>query len=197
MKSFSPAQGATALACAALALSIGGLVALNTGLGFGLPPLGFGLALGYDDAAYRRTSHRPSKADLLAAAALSRRAVRIAPYQSAARMRLALIDTLLNGRLTKQGQAELARSYDLVPIDPDIAGWRIRFSLEHWESLPAETRQDVYEEAKTFTEVHSAGLDVPHLLSSVRNPSGSLAGALWMRSWTREHAQAPIKATKP
>jgi hypothetical protein len=176
--------GATVtLALAVVALSIAGLVALNTGFGVGAPPFGFGLEQGYDEAARGLMTGRPSRGRLARAQELARRAVAIAPYASAARLRLVYADTLANGRLTAQGAAAFARSYDLAPIDPDVAAWRIRFGLEHWESLSADARASVEAEARAFMPIRAPAIDVPAILSSIHDPSGRLAAAYWMRNW--------------
>jgi hypothetical protein len=193
----TPAQriGATAvLGALAAASSLAGLFVLNTGVGAGAPPLGFAFSNGYDDTAYRRMSGRPTPADLSAAAQLSARAVALSPYASAPRLRLAYIDSLQHGRLTETGVRQFSRSYDLTAIDPDVAAWRIRFGLEHWDTLPGDTRLAVAAEAEAFAKLRGSPVNVAAVLSSVRDPSGRLAAAYWMRSWDAAAQQAPEKA---
>jgi len=188
--------GVTAvLAAVVVAGCCASLLALNTGAGFGTPPLGFGLTQGYDAAAYRRMSGHPSAADISAATLLSKDALRLSPYATAARLRLVYIDTVAHHRLTSEGAAAYALSYDLVPIDPDVAPWRIRFGLEHWSDLPTETRQDVYNEAKSLDGVISHEINVRNVLNSVKNPAGRLAAAFWIKSWTRP--QSHVRAVAP
>ncbi|HVI33727.1 hypothetical protein [Phenylobacterium sp.] len=173
------------LAAAGGLLSLGGLVVLNTGATLGPPPLTLGFSQGYDEAAYRRVLGSPSAADVDWAERKSREALAVAPYENSPRLRLAYIDFLRHGRLTPAGVQLFSQSYDLLPVDPNIAAWRIGFGLEHWEHLTPDARRAVYEEARAFHRLRSRDVNVPRVLASVRNPSGRLAAALWISSFDR------------
>ena len=173
------------LAASGAALSLAGLVVLNTGATVGEPPFAIGLSQGLDEAAYRRLLDSPSVAELDWAAAKSRQALAVAPYENGPRLRLAYIETLRHGRLTPEGVQLFAQSYDLVPLDPNVAAWRIGFGLEHWASLTPDARRAVYEEAKAFHQLRSRDVDVRRVLRGVRSSSGRLAAALWLSSFER------------
>jgi hypothetical protein len=159
-------------------LALLGLISLNTGAALPLPvPLG--LTSGVDEAAFRALA---PPADLPRAETKAHLAIRLSPYQNNARLRLAYIDTLKAGRLSTTGEAEFRRSYDLLPIDADVAAWRIRFGLEHWQELTPASREAVYREAMAFSKVGSHDVNVPAILDSISNPSGRLAAALWRQS---------------
>ena len=174
------------LASATALLAVGGLVVLNTGATLGSPPFVLGLSQGYDEAAYRELLPSASLANLDRAAARSRQALAVAPYENSARLRLVYIETLRHGRLTPAGVQLLVQSYDLLPLDPNVAAWRIGFSLEHWQSLTPDARRAVYEEARAFYRLGSRDVDVRRVLRGVRAPSGRLAAALWLHSFDRE-----------
>ena len=159
-------------------LALLGLVSLNTGAALPLD-IPLGLTPGVDEAAFKALA---PPADLPNAEAKARLAIRLSPYQNNARLRLAYIDTLNAGRLTNIGEAEFRRSYDLLPIDADVAAWRIKFGLEHWQELTPTSREAVYREAMAFSKVGSHDVDVPTILESISNPSGRLAAALWRQS---------------
>lgn len=173
------------LAATAATLSLGGLVVLNTGATVGAPPFAIGLSQGHDEAAYRRLLGMPSAADLNWASSKARQALAVAPYENGPRLRLAYIETLRHGRLTPAGVQLFTQSYDLLPLDPNVAAWRIGFGLENWESLTPEARRAVYEEARAFYQLRSRDVDVRRVLNSVHNPSGRLAAALWLHSFDR------------
>lgn len=173
------------LAAGTALLGLAGLMVLNTGATVGAPPISVALSQGYDEAAYRRLLKAPSPADLDWAAAKSRQALAVAPYENNPRLRLAYVETLRHGRLTPEGARLFSQSYDLLPLDPNVAAWRMGFGLEHWESLTPDARRAVYEEARAFHRLGSRDVDVRQVLRGVRNPSGRLAAALWLSSFDR------------
>ena len=195
MKGGLVVKSAAALAGLVLALALAGLVSLNTGAGFGAPPLGFGFAAGYEDAAFRAQSSGAGRPAMLEASAFAERALRLAPYLTSARLRLVQIDTQLNQRLTDRAAAQFGRSYELVPLDPDLAVWRIRFAFEHWEYIASPTRQAVINETRSISAIPNKRGEVSDVLNTIRNPNGRLAVALWLRNTHAEQAPAPTNVT--
>jgi hypothetical protein len=182
MKAPSPLSAGAALAIATALASLLGLVAFHTGATIGAPPVVLGFAQGYETAAYERLLAKPTAKDLATAEAKARQALALAPYGNTARLRLAYIDTLQHGRLSTEGARLFAQSYDLVPLDPDIATWRVTFGLEHWAELSPQARQAIQHEFTTFARFNSRDADMSGVLNRVTNPSGRLAVALWTRN---------------
>lgn len=173
---------AVSLGAATLLFGLLGLVSVNSGAVFGISPALLGSSQGLDQAAYDALADNPTSSKLDSAEALTRQALLLSPYENNARLRLAYIDAVRNGRLSAAGVAELKRTYDLIPVDPNVGAWRLRFSLEHWDELTPDTRRAVYDEAMAFGRVQTSEVNVRSILRSIRNPSGSLAAALWLRA---------------
>lgn len=166
-----------ALALLTAALSIASLAALNSGGAFA----GLRVAMGYDRAAEALLAEpTPPPAAQGRAARLSHDAITRFPYDSAAWLRLAYVDWLANGRLTPQGAAWLKRSYDLVAVDPDVGLWRIHFALENSQSLSADLRADVRNEAFALLTNGSMRTELRQLMPTIHNPAGRLSLALWL-----------------
>lgn len=177
-------SGAAAVASATALLAICGLISLNTGSAVGLPPVAVAFTQGFEDAAYARLVESRSPSNLADARAFAEAALRLSPYANTARLRLAYVDTMSHGHLTPYGAKQFARSYDLMPIDADVAAWRVRFGLEHWEDLPAAARASVHDEALAFWRLGSRDVDMPAVLNTIQDPAGRLAVALWLHSPT-------------
>jgi len=176
---------AGAFAALAAATGAAGLINLNTGAPVGAGPVTIGFAEGYDAAAMTRLNAVQDRGELDSVERKAREALYVAPYATAARLRLAHVDLLRNGRLTQNGLREFERSYDLVPIDPDVGAWRIRFGLETWSMQSPRARQAVYAEAEALRPLHSHENDVDAALRSIQDPAGRLSAALWLNSWKR------------
>lgn len=169
------------LAATTAVLAIAALVALNGG---GAAMLGdwraLELAAGYDRAAaVAMTSPRLGRSDLARAETLSRRAIELNPYDNAAWLRLASIDTLRHGRLTPAGVWSVRRSYDLVGFDPYVATWRIRFALENWQAIPTDLRPAIRAEAMALGGERAHRDKMLLVLAHVRSPAGRLTASLW------------------
>jgi len=135
---------------------------------------------------------RGLRGDLEAASAASRSALRTAPYDTAALLRIALIDQRIDGHLDDDGLAALAESYRRAPMDRAIALWRIRFCLENWDRLPEGVRRSVQ------TEVFGVATEPGHLwplrarLSHVSNAQGRVVAALWHLRVARMMDRSPV-----
>ena len=81
------------------------------------------------------------------ARALSWAAVRQAPCDTGAWLRLAEIDVAMTGDLGPTGVVALRNSYRVAPMDPYQAFWRTRFVLEHWAGLPLDIMNDADRES--------------------------------------------------
>lgn len=174
----APVHGALAAGVAGLAalaltsLMNGGAVRVG---GAELMPL----AAGFDRAAIRLLNPSDRRPDLAAARAATQRAIALAPYDTSAVLRLAYIDYLAHAQLTPPGLAQLKRSYRIVPLDQSIALWRIRFSLENWASLDAETRTKVRREFEALLSTGRYSTALLNMLSSVRGPQGAFVATFW------------------
>lgn len=176
----NPTLPVLALGAAAAALALLGLINLSTGWSLGRPPWGLGLAAGYDAAAYRLISRpAPTAAQLDRAEQLTRQALALSPYESTGWLRLASIDAARHGALTDVGARDFEKSYALMPIDPSVAAWRIKFGLEHWSELTPDTRLAVEAESETFLRLGAREVNVQEIYATIEDPSGRLAIALW------------------
>lgn len=172
-----------ALAGTTLLTAVAALLALTVQRG----PLMWSDSLGFsethDKRAFRMVDAAATPAGLDAAAREAERAIRLAPYNNAARLRLAYLDTLKRHRLEGPGLKDYADSYNLIPYDHTVASWRIAFGLEHWDQLTPELRMSVHEEARAFARSHSQDVDVVQIIQSIHNPEGKLAASLWLREF--------------
>lgn len=144
---------------------------------------GFGLAEAHDRRAFEILERNPSLADLSFAEREAAVAIRLAPYNNAARLRLVYIQGRTK-RLDTNAIKWIADSYSLVPLDHTVGAWRVGYALERWDQLPPDLRNAVHREALTFGRVGSRDVDVRKVLASVRNPEGKLAATLWLRELT-------------
>jgi hypothetical protein len=179
MKPLPAVPAAIGAALGVAAASLAGLISLNTGAALVAQPLVLGLTPGVDEAAFRALS--PPE-DLVRAETKARQALALSPYQNNARLRLAYIQYRRDGRLNAAGAAEFARTYELVPVDAEVAAWRLRFGLEHWQDITPASRMAVEREARAFIAAGSNDVSARRILEAVRNPSGRLAAALWLHS---------------
>lgn len=144
-------------------------------------PLLFTFDVGEDAVAAALVDRAKSPADLEKAVPHLRKALTLSPYNNNARLRLAFIDSKQHqGKLSQTGARYLAQSYDLVPYDPSIAAWRIRFALEHWQSLSVETRKAAQAEAYALGSGTAVSNQIRASLRSVQNPVGRVSAQLWL-----------------
>lgn len=172
---------AAALAATTAILGGAGLAALS---GVDAPPFGtrlLGFAEAHDKRAYGLLIASSTPVARSRAVAEAKLALALSPYSNSARLRIAYVDTISRGSLGPVGLGHLARSYDLLPYDHTVAAWRVRFALEHWDVLTPDLRAAVHTEAMAFARAGSQDANVRAVLPSIRNPSGRLAAALWLR----------------
>lgn len=171
---------ASALALAALT---SGLLALVE-LGRTQPsqaPLAFTFEVGEDAIASALVESAKSSADLERAATHARRVLSLAPYNNNARLRLAFIDSKLHGgHVSKAGAEYIAQSYDLVPYDPSVSAWRIRFALENWQVLGIEARRATQAEVYALGSGTAVSGKIRTSLKSVQSPIGRVPAQLWL-----------------
>lgn len=165
------------VACLALATIVSSglvLLALNASPS---PPIGWvpTLAAGQD-----RRAEALLRSDAFdEARSASEAALREAPYDTSALLRIAYIDVKEDGALDAQGIEALSESYRRAPLDRSVSLWRIRFSLEAWDRLPPGLRHSVQ------TEVFGVATEAGHVwplrtrLSRVQNPRGRVVASLW------------------
>jgi hypothetical protein len=141
-----------------------------------------GVAGAHDQRAYQILRGPSTPQSTARAATEIQRALALAPYDNAARLRLVYLDSRRPGGIGPQGLDAFARSYELMPYDYSVAAWRIRFGLEHWSSLTPDLRSAIFAEAMAFARVGSVDVDVPEVLQSIHDPEGRLAAALWLQA---------------
>ncbi len=171
------------------ALSVLALISLS-GTPSPLGPIGLKLSWGEDEQARRILEASTAPAALARAEIHARRASQLSPYDNRPRLRLAYIAVKRDGRLGPTGQKLLATSYDLVPFDVGVAGWRTRFALENWAMLMPEDRMAVRKEAFAFERSGSRTANIRNELLAVSDSRGRVAANLWLRSMS---APAPRK----
>jgi hypothetical protein len=118
--------------------------------------------------------------DLAQARRLSWSALREAPCDTGAWLRLAEIDSMTTGRPGDAGLRALRSSYRVAPLDPYQAFWRTRYALENWQWLPADIKQSA------DLEVAGLASSAPHrknlalTLAHIANPQGNTVAAIWI-----------------
>ena len=179
----SPIAPAT-LAVGCLAAATFCLVSLDGALAADLGHSPAPVAAGLDRAsdlmvASARSAGADRSAQLARARALSWAALRQAPCDTGAWLRLAEIDAATTGELGPAGVAALRNSYRVAPVDPYQAFWRTRFVLEHWAGLPPDIMND------SDREVAAVAASWPHrerlatTLNDVTSQRGRMVAALW------------------
>jgi O-antigen ligase len=176
--------GAASLAAACLSAAVIGLLALDGASAINSSRSPALVAAGLDRASdllvAAAGSGEARVARLERARALSWAALRQAPCDTGAWLRLAEIDVAKTGDLSPAGVAALRNSYRVAPIDPYQAFWRTRFVLEHWVGLPADIMND------TDREVAALAASWPHretlatTLNDVVSQRGQIVAALWV-----------------
>jgi O-antigen ligase len=128
---------------------------------------------------------------LAKARALSWAALRQAPCDTGAWLRLAEIDVSLTGDLSPVGVTALRNSYRVAPVDPYQVFWRTRFVLEHWGGLPLDIMGDADREvaAVAASGAHRETLAVT--LNDVTNQRGRMVASLWTGLYNLPKASTP------
>jgi hypothetical protein len=180
----APFLVAAAGALSALTLLLGALalVALNTGGAVGAGPIALRMAAGYDKASEALLAPaKPTPAALDQAAAASRAALGLYPYDMRAWLSLLYVDYQKTGKFNPQSVFLLQRTYSLVPVDRDYGVWRVQFALEHFQQLPPDVKVNVREELVDLWFARKKN-NLAQVLKGLRNPVGHLAALLWIQS---------------
>lgn len=136
------------------------------------------LAAGDDRRAEQAmTLQRPGFAN--AVRSYSEAALRQAPYDNGALLRIAYLDWKTNGRLSVAGLDAFARSYRRVPFDRSVSLWRIRFALENWDVLPLELREQVRREVFVVATEPGHMWPLRIRLTGVTNAQGRIVASIW------------------
>lgn len=97
------------------------------------------------------------------------------PYNGVAWLRLAWIETAMNGgRLSPAAAVALQRSYDVAPYGPQITGWRITFVLDHWADVPEAIRSQLRSEISAGWPARASVIDAA--VRRAHDKRGRLAG---------------------
>lgn len=111
--------------------------------------------------------------DLRPAKALSWRQLALSPANHYAWLRLAFIDVVENGNLTRQGVVYLQRSYDVAPYDS--LAWRMNIAFETWPALSPDLRAAVIDDLKVNWRTNRRRRLYADLPRRVQNPQGLAA----------------------
>jgi O-antigen ligase len=175
------AAGTLALGC--LSAATFGLVSLDGAsaaeLGQSTAPVAAGLDRASDLMMASAGSGADRAARLARARTLSWAALRQAPCDTGAWLRLAEIDVAMRGDLGPLGLAALRNSYRVAPVDPYQAFWRTRFVLEHWAGLPPDMMDDADREVAAVAASVSHRERLAVTLNHVENERGRTVVALW------------------
>lgn len=171
-----------AVAAATGGASVLALSSLNGGGALTLGPVDLApIAAGYDRKAnLALATANPSPMARATAAAASRAAIAQYPYDSGAWLRLAYLDQISHGHLTEEGMAALARSYDLIAVEPDFGIWRVGLALENSQALPKTMRAEVRKEVETLWAAPEDRMKLRQLQTQLVNPAGRLSLGLWI-----------------
>lgn len=194
---------AALLSGAAFSLALLHLIALTAGGAAQIGALRLAvIGAGYDREAERLlASQKPPEAAIERAEQITQLALDEFAYDTSAWTRLAYIDRLRHGHLTPTGASALARSYDLVAVDPNVGAWRVHFALENWDKLPKSLKESAREEAKAMATDGGGKVKLRAALKAVKAPVGATLAALWLQRYVvnpspSEH-RAPQKAAQP
>jgi O-antigen ligase len=178
-----------------------GLFSLDGASAAGLARSSSAVAAGLDRASDLQVASAGLGADrvtqLEKARALSWAAVRQAPCDTGAWLRLAEIDVAMTGDLGPTGVVALRNSYRVAPMDPYQAFWRTRFVLEHWAGLPLDIMNDA------DREVAAVAASWPHrerlstTLNDVVDPRGRMVAALWAGLYNLPKPSSPTGYEPP
>lgn len=160
------------------------------------------LAAGYDRKADSLvSSDQSTPTDLAKSERLSRLALGQFPYDTSSWLRVAYIDRSRHGELSPAGVAAIARSYDLIAVDPSLAPWRIRFALENWPKIPNDLRNSVRTEAAALSTDGRGRGKLNAALASLKDPTSAVIAALWRQRYVIRPARiehsVPKKAARP
>ena len=129
--------------------------------------------------------------DFARAEAATRLALERAPYDNAARMKLAYL-TAKDGQPSPETLEALERSYQLLPYDHYVAIWRIGFALENWQHLPPEIKKSVEAEAFAFAQ-SARRSQLMAMLREIRSPYGVVPATFWR---IRMQAEAQLRRAR-
>ena len=173
--------GWAALAVGGVIVAVWQILAINTAISVGgdRPFLGDSGAL--DTQAYQVLDVKDRTPEVLdRAEALARRALVLSPYAPLPRLRIAEIEITRHGRLTREAARQYGLTYDLLPLDNNVAAHRIRFGLEHWDYLLTSQQDAVRNEAMTYGDLRSQDVPVRQILGAIGNPAGRTAARYWL-----------------
>lgn len=143
----------------------------------GAPP--FQLAAGENRLADRLLDGHPGAAEFTRARIASKAALREAPYDTSALLRLAYIDQLQNGTLGGGGVEALRQSYERVRFDRAVGFWRIRFALENWQDIPLDLRLKVQQEVFVLASDPGHRWPLRFAFDKIHNPYGAIVASFW------------------
>ena len=101
---------------------------------------------------------------------------RLAPADAAPLLQRAYLERVSAGQANGPALLALRRSYELEPYGPDATVWRLRFTFDHWTTMPVDLRQHAIAELETAFPRH--GWAMRSLPMSISDPTGRMAAAL-------------------
>ncbi|NEX95359.1 hypothetical protein G3573_21530, partial [Caulobacter sp. 17J65-9] len=121
----------------------------------------------------------------------ARAALKLSPARTEARLQIAYAERQRAGGWSPTAGEALAQSYRVGPLDPDVGTWRLRFALEHWESLTPALRKAALAELDALWSRYPMRKALKAMAGEVGSPAGRLAFAAETRSLERA---AKVKA---
>ena len=124
-----------------------------------------------------------------AARQASMRQLEISPYDSAAWLRLVLLETrIADGELTPSATDALARSYERAPVDASIARWRIPIAFSYWPQLSSDLRRRAVEEVNVLYNAPENRTALRNLAREIRSQEGVFAFVVLLQSADADEA---------
>lgn len=117
-----------------------------------------------------------TRADLDKARTETVLALRQAPANSTAWLRLAYLDSVSPEGFGARANTALSRSFSVAPYGPDDTAWRLAFAFNHWSALTVANRRLALEELSYIAAQRSP--KVAKLRQDVTDPAGYLALSL-------------------
>ncbi|MBC6982492.1 hypothetical protein [Caulobacter sp. 17J80-11] len=133
----------------------------------------------------RALAEPPTPQRLDAAEREARAALKLSPARTEAWLQVAYAERQKAGGWSPAAAQALAQSYRVGPLAPDVGTWRLRFALEHWESLTPELRKAALAELDALWSRYPMRKALKATAAEVGSPAGRLAFAAEVRSLER------------
>lgn len=170
-------------AVAGLSAALGAwVVAKPEGALAGLSPF----AYAHDARAAQHMKAALSSEDLDNAEREARLALAQSPASAVTWVRLAYIDTWRRRAVTPQAIQDLARSYEVSPLGPDVTPARAKYALEAWSALPPAMQTQAMADLEQLWRRNPD--EAVGLVKGVIDPRGRLVGGMALAEFDAKRA---------